>query len=204
MPLIRDLVVVSMAMAPPAVAGTFAYTPASGTVLADGSYMLRADFTPADATTYSSVSAVVPFTVALPVPLYPAAITWPQPAAINYGTPLSSVQLNATGTNTPPSIQVPLLDYYRLDTVFNDGQGSGTEGLKRDWVFLFRAGSRSGSWSVTGCWCVLCWHLLRTWTTQRAERGNQRDGAASAGKLFQHFPCLGLLERERRSTSRSP
>jgi hypothetical protein len=73
------------------VPGTFVYSPAAGTILAVGSQTLRATFTPTDSTNYTSVSASVVITVR-----NTSAISWPTPAAIPYGTPLSATQLNAT------------------------------------------------------------------------------------------------------------
>jgi hypothetical protein len=73
------------------VAGTFAYSPASGTVEAAGAHTLSATFTPTNTTDYNSASGSVTLTVNKATP----AITWPIPAAITYGTPLSATQLDA-------------------------------------------------------------------------------------------------------------
>jgi hypothetical protein len=75
-----------------AVSGTFAYSPAPGTVLAVGSHTLSATFTPADATDYAAATATVTLAVNQATP----AITWATPAAISYGTALSATQLNAS------------------------------------------------------------------------------------------------------------
>jgi len=80
------------------VGGTFVYTPTIGTLLnADANQTLSADFTPTDGNNYNSVSGVqrlITVTKATPV------VTWNNPAAITYGTPLSATQLNAT-SNIP-------------------------------------------------------------------------------------------------------
>jgi hypothetical protein len=76
------------------VAGTFAYTPAAGTVLSTGVQTLAVTFTPTDTTDYKSASAAVSLTVSSAA----ETITWPAPAAITYGTALSAAQLNATST----------------------------------------------------------------------------------------------------------
>ncbi len=75
-----------------AVGGTFAYTPAAGTVLAVGPQTLSVTFTPIDATDYTTASATVSLTVTKAVPV----ISWTTPANIAYGTPLGIGQLNAT------------------------------------------------------------------------------------------------------------
>ena len=78
------------------VAGTFAYTPAAGTVLKAGTQTLSAVFTPTNTTTYSSATATAQVTVNQANP----AITWPTLAAITQGTALSSAQLDASA-NVP-------------------------------------------------------------------------------------------------------
>jgi hypothetical protein len=78
------------------VPGTFAYTPAAGTVLNVGAQTLTTTFTPTDTTTYSTATASVQLTVSQASPV----ITWPAPAPIAQGTALSAAQLDAT-TNVP-------------------------------------------------------------------------------------------------------
>jgi hypothetical protein len=76
------------------VAGAFAYSPASGTVLTAGSHTLSVTLTPTDSTDYNSATQTVSLTVNKATP----AITWATPAAITYGTALSSTQLDASST----------------------------------------------------------------------------------------------------------
>ncbi len=77
-----------------AVAGTFTYTPASGTVLKAGSgQTLSVTFAPTDAIDYATPAAA---TTTITVNQATPVLTWPTPAAIYYGTALSSTQLNAT------------------------------------------------------------------------------------------------------------
>jgi hypothetical protein len=75
-------------------AGTFAYTPAKGAVLTVGTQTLSVTFTPSKAADYASASASVTLQVGQATP----KITWPKPAAITYGTELSSTQLDATAS----------------------------------------------------------------------------------------------------------
>ena len=77
-----------------AVAGTFAYSPAAGTVLSAGTHILTATFTPTDTADYTTSTASVTLTVDQATP----TITWPTPAAIAVGTALSSTQLDATAS----------------------------------------------------------------------------------------------------------
>jgi len=71
--------------------GTFTYMPAAGTVLRAGTQTLTVIFTPTDRTDYRSATASVTLMVNKATPV----VTWATPAAIRYGTPLSSSQLNA-------------------------------------------------------------------------------------------------------------
>jgi hypothetical protein len=75
-----------------AVAGTFKYSPASGTVLSAGSQTLSVTFTPTNTTDYTTATASVTLTVNKATP----TISWATPKAITHGTPLSATQLDAT------------------------------------------------------------------------------------------------------------
>jgi len=72
------------------------YSPAAGTVLKAGTQKLMVTFMPTDTTDYDTNSLSVSITVNKAVP----TISWPTPAPITYGTPLSATQLDAT-TSVP-------------------------------------------------------------------------------------------------------
>jgi hypothetical protein len=76
------------------VAGSFAYTPASGTVLTVGAQTLSVTLTPTDTTDYNPATATVTLTVNRAV----LSLTWASPAPIAYGTALSATQLDATSS----------------------------------------------------------------------------------------------------------
>lgn len=76
------------------VPGTFAYSPAAGTVLSAGVRTLSVTFTPTDASDYKSATASVSLTLSPGTP----TISWATPSAIAYGTALSAAQLDATST----------------------------------------------------------------------------------------------------------
>jgi hypothetical protein len=76
------------------VAGSFVYSPSSGTVLGAGSQTLKTTFTPTDTTDYATAAATVTLTVNQATPI----ITWATPAAIFQGTALSATQLDATAS----------------------------------------------------------------------------------------------------------
>jgi hypothetical protein len=79
------------------VPGTFVYTPPAGTVPPTGqNYPLSLTFTPTDTNDYNTVTAQQSIDVNPATPV----ITWPNPADIIDGTPLSATQLDATA-NVP-------------------------------------------------------------------------------------------------------
>jgi hypothetical protein len=89
-----------------AVAGTFAYTPALGTVLKAGSgQTLSVTFTPTDTTDYATPAAA---TTTLTVNQATPTITWATPAAITYGTALSGAQLNASSAVAGTFVYTPV------------------------------------------------------------------------------------------------
>ncbi|MGD0347329.1 MAG: AAA family ATPase [Terracidiphilus sp.] len=71
--------------------GGFEYSPAAGEVLPPGRHTLTVTFTPAESTNYTAAQATVSLTVARAA----AAIQWPTPDPITYGTQLSVTQLCA-------------------------------------------------------------------------------------------------------------
>ncbi len=77
------------------VGGTYTYAPAKGTLLTAGSQTLTVTFTPNNTADYSTPP---PESVILQVNQATPRITWAKPAAITYGTPLSSTQLNASAS----------------------------------------------------------------------------------------------------------
>ena len=74
------------------VAGSFAYNPGPGSVLGAGLHTLQVTFTPADATSYTPVTASTGVYVNQALP----TLQWDAPGAIVQGSALSGAQLNAT------------------------------------------------------------------------------------------------------------
>ena len=74
------------------VPGVFTYTPAAGSVLTAGSQTLRVTFMPTDTTDFLPVSGTATITVTQATPV----LTWPTPAGLVVGSPLTSAQLDAT------------------------------------------------------------------------------------------------------------
>jgi predicted outer membrane repeat protein len=78
------------------VTGNYTYSPLAGTKLSAGaSQTLSVTFVPGDTTNFATPpTATTTITVNQAMPV----ITWPAPAAITYGTPLSGTQLDATAS----------------------------------------------------------------------------------------------------------
>jgi len=99
--------------------GRFVYNPAAGEVLGAGTHTLSVTFTPAD-TNFPSAQATVPLSVTKAIP----TITWPEPAAISYGTALGAAQLKASASvsgsfvYTPPAGEVLAAGTHTLSATF--------------------------------------------------------------------------------------
>ena len=77
------------------VAGTYAYSPAAGTVLHAGdNQTLSVVFTPTDLTDYTTASGMTTISVSQPT----LTITWHGPTSITYGAALGSAQLDASAS----------------------------------------------------------------------------------------------------------
>jgi hypothetical protein len=102
------------------VAGSFVYTPAPGSVLSAGTDTLSVTFTPTDTVNYATATKAVQLTVGQATP----PISWTAPAGVSYGTALSSAQLNATApisgsfSYTPAPGSVPAAGVDTLSVVF--------------------------------------------------------------------------------------
>ncbi len=88
------------------VPGRFVYTPRAGEVIQAGEQTLSVTFTPTDSMDYSEARATVPLTVAKATP----TISWPEPAAITYGTALSATELNAKASVPGSFVYTPGAD----------------------------------------------------------------------------------------------
>ena len=87
--------------------GTLVYNPPAGTILPAGSGQpVTVTFTPNNAANYNSASRTVTLNVTIGGKTVPA-LTWPTPTPILFGTPLSSLQLNATSSAPGTLIYTP-------------------------------------------------------------------------------------------------
>jgi sugar lactone lactonase YvrE len=87
------------------VPGAFVYSPAAGIVLDAGTQSLSATFAPTDTVDYLTVTDTVTFSVTKAA----STVSWGVPAAITYGTPLSSAQLDTTASVPGTFVYTPTL-----------------------------------------------------------------------------------------------
>lgn len=102
------------------VLGAMTYVPFGGAMLGAGTHSLTATFTPQDTANYQAVTASVSLLVQQAAPV----VSWANPEAIDYGTALSAVQLNASAsvpgafTYTPNLNEILPLGPQALSAVF--------------------------------------------------------------------------------------
>ena len=122
LPNTRNIVMLSMDLATPEVPGTFVYNPPAGTIEPVGTDTLSVTFTPTDTTNYTTATGTVQLVVTNPVtPIVTPTISWPTPAPITYGTPLSSTQLNAVAMGAPRPTPVIPTDQLQVIATSTDG-----------------------------------------------------------------------------------
>ncbi|UWZ87011.1 cellulose binding domain-containing protein [Occallatibacter riparius] len=166
------------------VAGTFSYSPAAGTVLAAGSQTLTVIFTPTDTTDYTTATATVTFTVNRATP----SITWNAPAAISYGTVLSSVQLDATGS-------VPGTVSYSpgAGTVLSAGTQTLTAVLTPTDSADYQTAQASVSLTVNKAAPSITWPAPAAIVYGNALTATQLDASASVAGTFTYSPAAGAV-----------
>jgi RHS repeat-associated protein len=164
------------------VPGSFAYTPAAGTILGAGSHTLSVVFTPTDTTDYTSASASVSLTVNKATPV----VSWTAPAAITYGTALSSTQLNATanvpGTfaYTPAAGTILAAGAHTLSVVFTPTDTTD-----------YTSATASVSLTVNKATPVISWAAPSTITYGVLLSATQLDATANAPGTFVYTPAAG-------------
>jgi hypothetical protein len=169
------------------VAGTFAYTPASGTVLTAGTQTLSATFTPTDTANYTTATRTVTLTVARATPI----ITWANPASITYGTALSATQLNATanvaGTfaYTPASGTVLTAGAQALSVTFTPTDTANYATATRTVTLTVTAVAKTTP--------VITWSNPASITYGTALGATQLNATASVAGTFVYTPASGTL-----------
>ncbi len=166
------------------VAGTFAYTPPSGTVLTAGPHTLSVTLTPTDTTDYTTATKTVSLTVNQAAP----AISWTVPAAITYGTALSGTQLNASSTvagtfaYTPPS-----------GTVLTAGPHTLSVTLTPTDATDYTTATQTVSLTVNQATPAISWATPAAIPYGTALSATQLDATASVAGTFVYMPASGTV-----------
>ncbi len=166
--------------------GTFAYTPAIGTVPTAGTQTLTAVFTPSDTADFNSVTT----TTAIRVNAATPTVAWtPTASSIAYGTALSAGQLDATASTPGSFVYTPA-----LGTVLT----AGTQILTV--VFTPNDAADFNSVTATTSITVTAVAPTVTWTPTpgsivygTALSAGQLDATASTPGSFVYTPALGTV-----------
>jgi hypothetical protein len=166
------------------VPGTFTYTPAAGTILGAGTYTLNVTFVPNDAANYETSSASVSLTVNKAYPV----ITWPDPASILYGTPISETQLNATAnipgtlTYTPAAGTILPAGSSQLSVEFVPDDSANYQTRRRQvWLTIRKATP------------VLSWATPDSIEYNTPLGSMQLNATADVAGLFNYVPAAGTI-----------
>ncbi|HEV8345846.1 MAG TPA: Ig-like domain repeat protein, partial [Vicinamibacterales bacterium] len=168
------------------VPGTFAYSPAAGTVLSAGNgQTLSVTFTPTDATNYNQVAKSVVINVLKATPI----ITWTNPADITYGTALSATQLNATASVAGSFVYAPA-----AGSVLNasNDQSLSVTFTPTD-AANYTTATKSVAISVLKATPVITWNNPADITYGTALSGAQLNATASVPGGFVYSPASGTV-----------
>ena len=166
------------------VAGTFAYTPALGSILAAGTDTLSVTFTPTDTTDYTTATKTVQLTVSQATPV----ITWAPPAGITYGTVLSATQLDATASvagsfvYTPAAGSVPSTGTDTLSVIFTPTDTAN-----------YTTATKTVQLTVSQAAPVITWAPPAGITYGTALSATQLNASASVAGTFVYTPALGSV-----------
>jgi hypothetical protein len=166
------------------VPGAFLYSPASGAVLGAGSQTLSVTFTPTDTTDYSSLTANVSLTVNKATP----AITWPTPAAVTYGTALSSIQLDATANDPGTFVYSP-----QSGTVLGAGSQTLSVTFTPTDTTDYSSLSANVTLTVNKATPAITWASPTAIVYGTAIGSAQLDATASTAGIFVYTPAVGTI-----------
>ena len=166
------------------VPGTFSYSPAAGTVLTTGTQTLTVTFTPTDTTDYNNATQ----TVSLVVNRAILTLSWGTPAAITYGTPLSSSQLDATAS-VPGS--------FSYSPAAGTVLGAGTQTLTATFTPTdttdYNSTTQTVSLVVNRATPTLSWLTPAAITFGTPLTGSQLDASANVPGSISYSPAAGTV-----------
>jgi hypothetical protein len=167
-----------------AVAGTFTYSPAVGTVPGAGQQPLTVTFTPTDTVDYTTATASVTLTVNQTTP----PITWATPAAITYGTPLSGTQLNASSTVAGSFTYSPA-----AGTVLGAGQQTLTATFTPSDTVDYTTATATVTLTVNQATPAVIWATPAPMTYGTALSGTQLNASSTVAGSFTYSPAAGTV-----------
>ena len=172
------------------VPGSFAYSPAAGTVPAVGTDILNVTFTPSDTTDYNTTTASVPLVVNSASKTTPT-ITWPTPAAITYGTALSSTQLDATASvagtfaYSPAAGTMPAVGTDMLSVTFTPTNTTAYNNATASVPLVVNSASKTTP--------TITWPTPGSITYGTVLSSAQLDATASVPGTFVYSPAAGTM-----------
>ena len=164
--------------------GSFAYSPAAGTVLGAGTHSLAVTFTPDDSANYLGASADVSIVVGKAA----SVITWANPAGITYGTALSGTQLNATAKVNGSFVYSPV-----ANTVLGAGTHSLAVTFTPDDADNYLGATADVSIVVGKAASVITWADPAGITYGTALSGTQLNATANVNGSFVYSPVAGTV-----------
>jgi hypothetical protein len=179
------------------VPGKYTYSPAAGTVPAAGTDPLKVTFTPTDTTAYTtataSVQLVVNSTSTGSTTKTTPTITWPTPAAITYGTKLSSAQLDATASvpgtyvYTPAAGTVPAAGTDTLTVAFTPTDTTAYNSATASVQLVVNSAT------TTKTTPTITWPTPSAITSGTALSATQLDATASVPGTYVYTPAAGTV-----------
>jgi hypothetical protein len=177
------------------VPGTFTYSPSLGTVLGAGDdQTLSVSFAPTDTTDYTDATFAVTIDVLQAAP----TITWPDPADITYGTPLSNTQLDATASWTVGGVNGSVAGTFTytpgLGTVLGagDNQVLSVSFAPTD-TTDYTSATFTATIDVLQAAPTITWSDPADILYGTALSGSQLDATASVPGTFTYTPGLGTV-----------
>ncbi len=164
------------------VAGTFAYTPAIGTVPTAGSNLISIAFTPTDTTDYTIALASVTLTVTAAAP----TLSWATPAAITYGAPLSAIQLSASANVAGTFTYSPA-----VGTVLTAGQQTLTATFSPTDSTDYATASASVVLTVNKATSTISWATPAAITYGAPLSATQLNASSNVAGSFTYSPTAG-------------
>jgi sugar lactone lactonase YvrE len=166
------------------VAGTFSYSPHAGMVLTVGPQVLSVTFTPTDTTDYTTATATVTLTVNQATP----AIKWAPPAGINYGTALSTTQLDATSPVDGTFVYSPI-----AGTVLTGGRQTLSVTFSPNDSTDYTSATATVVVNVSPVKAVITWSAPASIPYGTPLSATQQDATANINGTFVYTPAPGTV-----------